>query len=299
MPRLAVPKRFMILFLLFAPAAAAGCAAGGSETGAGGYLHTYDMEVGKTLRFEGSTTTSVRSEMLEAVFSGPIEMQMPYTVRLEFEGQEGGRFTGGMIFEEVDIQGPEEMMGGLSGAMGDLELEGMRLPFTLEPGGRSEMEVAGEGTGMPFSRSGPVSQGLQQYFIPWPDRPLQVGATWTDTLRQEWEPEEGAGSRTRQVTRYTYQGLLLPAEGTEALHTVHASMEGSMVGIGSDEASGLEVTVTGSWTGETTYRFDALDGILEESEGSLAIDMTVDMGGAMAMSLPMEMITEFRTHRVR
>ena len=298
MARLTVPERFAILFLLVVPAAA-GCAAGGSDTGSGGYLHTYDLEAGKVLRFKGATTTSVRSEMLETVFSGPIEMQMPYTVRLEFEEQEADRFQGAMVFEEVDIQGPGEMIGGLSGVMGDLELEGMRLPFTLEPGGRSQMEAAGEGAGLPFSGSGPVSQGLQQYFIPWPDRPLRVGATWTDTLRQQWEPEEGAGSRTRQVTRYTYQGLLSPVEGAEALHTVHASMEGSMVGTGSDETSGLEVTVTGSWTGETTYRFDILDGILEESEGSLAIDMTVDMGGAMAMSLPMEMITEFRTRRVR
>lgn len=75
--------------------------------------------------------------------------------------------------------------------LGAMDPTGKRMPFTLEPGGRSSTKFdLGSGMGNPFGGEMMIPQGLQQFFIPWP-RPAAGGRGGLDGLhhpgtREEW-----------------------------------------------------------------------------------------------------------------
>lgn len=74
-----------------------------------------------------------------------------------------------------------------------------------------------------------------------------------------------------------------------------------MAGVISNEAMGTEVqmTMTGTWTGQNEYRFDPRDGLLTSSSGALVMSISMDMSVPVPMSIPMTMDVKSTAKRIR
>jgi hypothetical protein len=280
----------------------AACAGPRGRPAPSGYTHTYDLKTGDVLRFETLTTTSISSEMLDMVMPGGIEVRSPGVSRIDITGQAGENWTGDLTIEKFSLEGLEGIMGGLGGMLGDMDQTGKRMPFTLEPNGRSSTKVdLGSGVSAPFGGEMMTAQGLGQFFIPWTDRPLAVGEAWTDSTTQEQDLEGGVGISTTIVTCYTYLGLVEDETGSGPLQAVHAEMRGSMAGAVSSSAAGadMQMTMVGTWTGQTEYRFDPRDGLLVSSSGAMTMSMSMDMSVPMPINIPMTMDMTMTAKRIR
>jgi len=279
---------FLPLFLLIA------CAAPAAERGEPGYQHEYDLESGLVLRYETVTSMSMTMDN-PMTGSEPFEMSMPITFRIEITGREGDSYTGVMGIDDFAMEGLESMLG----AMGEsLDLRDMEFAFTLDSDGHSTMNFPLPGLEMTGGMA--TSQGLAQYFIPWPAHPIEAGATWVDSTTQD--AESGADSpfdmTMSLVNHYTYRGLLDDEEGVPPAHVVHAEVSGSLAGGGTAEEMDIEVALDGSWTGETTYRFDPRSGLLESSTGTVTMDMYMEIV-SMGVSMPMMSTMTVTCRRLR
>ncbi len=265
---------------------------GAARTTETGYLHAYDLETGLVLRYETITSTSMT--MNNPLTGGEaIEMSMPIVNRIEITGREGEDFIGTMTIEEFSMEG----LGGMFAAAGEaIDFTDMAFDFTLGTDGRSQMDFSLPGLEVTGGMT--TSQGLGQYFIPWPSYPIEVGATWTDTTSQEAEIGGTGGMAQENISRYTYRGLLESETGEPPARVVQATVEGSLVGGGSDQEMGIDMTMSGTWTGETTYRFDPRTGLLESAEGSVEVEMFMEIA-SMGVSMPMMMTTSFSARRLK
>ncbi len=286
----------LLLFLT-----AASCAGSGAGRAPSGYTHTYQLATGDVLHFETVTTSTVSSEMLAMVMPGPIEMRMPAVTRIEITGEERGAWQGRLVIEEFALEGLDEMMGGMGGMMGGMDLTGHSSDFTLRPDGRSDLAFSLGESGMPFGGNTMTSQGLNQYFIPWPDHPVSVGEAWTDSTTQEMKLGEGGAASITVITDCTYLGLLEEEGGGPRRQVVRAESRGSMAGDMSQAQMEMQIdlTLVATWTGWTEYRFDPRDGLLDTGSGELDMDMTMSMSVPMPMDIPMSIKMAFTVDRLR
>jgi len=234
------------------------------------------------------------------VMPGPIEMRMPAVTRIDILERSGDDLTGEMCIEEHSIEGPEELVGGMSGLLGSMDISDRSFPFTLQPSGRSDMAVEFGGISIGGGNA-MTSQGLSQYFIPWPEKPIEAGESWTDSTTQESAFGESGAVSITIVTHYTYLGLVESETGGAPAHTVQARAEGSMAGNTTTAAMGMDVEMmmTSTWTGESEYRFDPRDGLLDEGSTTVTMEMTLDFVAPMTMSMPMSMTSTTSTRRRR
>lgn len=274
----------------------AGCAAGGTsapETTPAGHVHFYQLDKGDEVTFSNETDISMEMDVPELPIPQPIEMTLSMTQRLVVEENQDGMITGELVNEDFSLSGMGEMFDqmGLSG------LENMKMPVKMTEHGKSELsfstEQAGLGGGM-INMPG----GLNSFFVPWPDDPVPIGTSWTDSISIEQAQMEMNITGT-MITEFTYLGLE-PIEGAEdavlALK-VHAVLSGTMAG-GVDQA-GTNMMMSGTWSGETDYWFDQDDGLLLTSTSSMRTIMLIEMFAPMDMVIPMDMQMKATIRRVR
>jgi len=61
----------------------------------------------------------------------------------------------------------------------------------------------------------------------------------------------------------------------------------------------MQMTIVGTWTGQTEYRFDPRDGLLVTSSGAMIMSMSMDMSVPMPMSIPVTMDMTISAKRIR
>jgi hypothetical protein len=59
------------------------------------------------------------------------------------------------------------------------------------------------------------------------------------------------------------------------------------------------MTMVGTWTGQTKYRFDPRDGLLVSSSGAMTSVMSLEMSVPMPMSIPVTMDMTISAKRIR
>ncbi len=273
----------------------AGCAAGAGapETTPAGHVHLYQLEKGDEVTFSNETDISMEMDVPELPIPQPIEMSLSMTHRLTVEEVRDGLITGELVNENVSMSGMGEMLN----QMGLGQLGNMKIPVRMTARGKSEMDLsfeeAGAGGGM-MNMPG----GLNSFFVPWPDHPVPVGTSWTDSISIEQAQMEMDITGT-VITEYTYLGLE-PVGGTEdavPAHKVHAVLSGTMAA-GVDQAE-ADMMMSGTWSGETDYWFDQKDGLLILSTLSMRTSMLIEMFAPMEMIIPMDLQMKATIKRVR
>jgi hypothetical protein len=279
-------RLFPLLFLI--TIITVGCAASGAGAPdtARGHVHIYKLEPGDVVGFTNETDMLMEMDIPDLPIPQPMEMSLSMVQRLEVEDVEDGVITGELVNEDFSLSG----MGDMLGQMGVGDLGNMRLPVKMTERGHSEMsisaEMAGRGGGMVN-----MPGGLNSFFVPWPDYPVEVGSSWIDSVAIDSDQmsQMGLDMTGTMITEFTYLGLEM-VEGSDDApmsHKVHAVLSGSMSG-SMDQAQG-SMMMSGTWSGETDYWFDRDDGLLLSSLASLRTSMLIEMIAPMDMVIPMDM----------
>ena len=283
-------------FLLLITLMAAGCAAGGTgapETTPAGHSHFYQLDTGDEVNFSNESDISMEMDVPELPIPQPIEMSLSMTHRLVVEEVRDGMITGELVNENFSMSGMGEMLS----QMGLGELGNMKMPVRMTARGKSEMDFSIEEAGMGGGMMN-MPGGLNSFFVPWPDHPVPIGTSWTDSISIEQAQMEMDITGT-MITEFTYLGLE-PVEGAEdaiSAHKVHAVLSGTMAG-GVDQAE-ANMMMSGTWSGETDYWFDQKDGLLILSTSSMRTSMLIEMFAPMEMIIPMDMQMKATIRRVR
>ena|GEM_PF-2718133 len=266
----------------------------------GGYLHSYALSPGDTIRFESESTIGMSVDMPQLPFEGPIEMKVPMTVRFEVDDFMEGEYHGALVIEDFRLEGMEGMFGMMGGMSEIQEIVGKRMPVAMKESGKSEMSMEFPGIGMGGGMTN-MPGGLSNYFIPWPGTPLRPGATWSDSTSLS-NDREGMKTQFRTVSDFTYLGLKAVEEGeedSEPAHAVHGVTGMIVEGSGTSQQMGsLEFVMSGTATVEADYFFNPVDGILDISRSTMKMSMVIDMYGMMEMSMPMYMEGSFISRRI-
>ena len=203
--RIRFPQSPLRLFRLgIAGALLCGCAAArpdlpGAEIG---HLHRYTAEAGQQLRY-GTTVEMQMSGDSALPIDMAMTMEMTVAMDILSAGPEG--LEGEVGIEDLSLGG--DMGQAMESVMGtgllDV-LKGTRTEFRVGPHGKIDDALSrGEiGTDM-FSN---VSQLSRMIFIRWPDRPIEAGATWQDSLVMQVN-QMGVDLQSKILDDFTYQGI--------------------------------------------------------------------------------------------
>jgi hypothetical protein len=294
------PLRFPTLAALVA---LAGCAAGAGSAGSAGggvttagYLHQYGLEVGQKLLFETEATGQIEMD-------SPMAMQigMTFGSTLSFEptmvGLEGS--AGKLVLEDIWLETDMPEMAGMIGSQEFDQVRGKEQHLKLGPTGKPDrgdtsMEANMVGGGLGSLLDLPTM--ATYIFIPWPEYPIEPGATWADTTEVEMD-QEGMNIGAETFDTFTYLGeQSLEVDGQA--RTVHAVKKKSeTVTAGAGDMMEMLMSMTGTGTSEGTLYFDTMEGLLLLGKTVETVSMVMDMSGATSMSMTMQTSTETTIRR--
>ncbi len=286
--RVRLPRQPAALSLLAAAATLLfGCAAAKSGTSGAeaGHLHEYEVQAGQHLRY-GSTME------MQMTGEGPMPLDMGMTigvtVAMDILSTGSGGFEGEVEIEEISIGGEMgQAMGSLMGSGAFDELKGVRSAFAVDPNGRIEDALSrGEVSTDIFSN---MSQLSRMIFIPWPDWPVEAGATWHDSLAVGMN-QMGIDVQSKTLDDLTYEGIqAVDLDGVlTEVHVVRKRSQTVASGGGDIEQMSMDMVITGST--EATFYFDTRSGLLIEgkSRDTILSEMTMSIPAEMTMLIQID-----------
>ena len=268
-------------FLAAAATLLAACASGGPATA--GFSFGYDVPTPPTATYLlGDTTTMIMNSP-----DGEMDMVMStaITIELTFAADPGGVRASGTV-SDFSASMASTLMGNM-----DLPAEGISgdLEFVIGPLGDVEMistpQVAGGGLPM----AAPFQFNTQELFPRFPDRPLQPGDTWADTVTASMDlaglgvpvPVEGL-DEDPTIYNYTLVGDTLVDGGTLQKITLSAaaSMQPTVEEAGQEMAMDMVVTVDGFILWDSERGLVAAVDLVRTTEGTMSM-----MGTSMSMTM--------------
>lgn len=270
---------FPVLLLIIA----AGCAAGRSGRAGeeAGHLHRYEVEPGAKERFVSLSEMQIEVE-------GPMPLDMGssigFTLLFEVIDVSAEGINAVMEIEDASVSGElGTAMETFLGSGGVAGLKGSRAKLSIDPRGRVNDPLARgefEGTNL---LSG-MSQLSRNIFVPWPDYPVTVGATWKDSLVVEGgQMGVAVNSKTRDT--YTYEGVqTVEVEGREFSAYV-VRRESETVGEGGGDVESVTVDMVILTSGAATFYFDTGSGMLLKSISDDVMTMDITMTAPMEVTM--------------